>query len=114
MKNLKIYAIIAVAIVIIGLVISNIFLYSALKSERSKILIQKNTIETINNVVKSQAKTIEDLKELKTYSITLSPEVQTKIATTFGSSKEITLQYYFTMDGNSIKLNPDSVITIKK
>ena len=54
------------------------------------------------------------LSEKENYSISLSPKIDTKFNSTFGSTKQVTMQYYFTMDGNAIELKPDSTILLKK
>lgn len=60
------------------------------------------------------ADAFNDLRKQKTYSISLSPTINTKISSVLGSSKQLTFQYYYTMDGNTIGLKPDSIIVLKK
>jgi hypothetical protein len=60
------------------------------------------------------ADAFNDLRKQKTYSISLSPTIDTKISSVLGSSRQLTFQYYFTMDGNTIGLKPDSTIVLKK
>jgi len=48
-------------------------------------------------------------------SFAISPAIHNKVNSAFGSTKNVTLQYYFTIDGEAILVNKaDSVYTILK
>ncbi|MDR2684043.1 MAG: hypothetical protein LBB53_01515 [Prevotellaceae bacterium] len=47
-------------------------------------------------------------------SFAITPTIQNKVTSAFGSTKNVTLQYYFTLDGKAIIAKPDSVYHIKK
>ena len=55
-----------------------------------------------------------ELVKVKTYSISLAPNINSKMATAFGSMRDVVFQYYFTMDGNKLIVKPDSVYEIRK
>lgn len=107
MKTNLTIAIIA-AVLLMGLVFSTITyknMYEKQKTETENVQKQLTDYSfQFNQLVES----FKTLSKQKTYSISLSPNVETKINSTFGSSKNVTLQYYFSMDGNKIELKPDS------
>lgn len=74
----------------------------------------QNDLKDRNLTYSQLAVAFNDLRKQKTYSISLSPNIDTKISSVLGSSKQLTFQYYFTMDGNKIQLQPDSTIVLKK
>jgi len=47
-------------------------------------------------------------------SFSISPEITNKVTSAFGSTKNVTLQYYFTLDGKAIITKPDSVYYVVK
>jgi len=53
-----------------------------------------------------------EISKQKTYSISLAPNIVNKNTAAFGKVSSVTLQYYFSMDGNKIELLPDSTKTI--
>jgi hypothetical protein len=53
-----------------------------------------------------------EISKQKTYSISLAPNIVNKNTAAFGKVSSVTLQYYFSMDGNKIELFPDSTATI--
>ena len=111
MKNILIY-IFAIAFVIVS-----IFAYIQTVKLIEKGKTQKTLFEQVESLTTQnlqQQQVIDGLSELKTYQITLSPNVTNKLNTTFGSQKQITMQYYFTMDGNSIELKPDTTINLTR
>lgn len=97
-----------------GFYLSNQIDKKIIASKTAQIQTLENESIRMADVIEKQSATIQDLRKVKTYQISLSPNVNTKVATTFGSAKEITIQYYFTMDGNKMELTPDSTIYLKK
>jgi len=47
-------------------------------------------------------------------SFSINPEITNKVTSTFGSTKHVTFQYYFTLDGQAIITQPDSTYHIFK
>ena len=113
MKTNLIIAVIAASI-LMGLIFSTLFY----KNKYDNQLIENTTIKKnfteLNSSYYSLANSYQKLLNQKTYSISLAPTIDTKVTSTFGSTKYITLQYYFTMDGNKLELKPDSVYTLSK
>jgi hypothetical protein len=85
--------------------------YEAQKIENQSL---KSDFDRLSISFYSLANSLSDLSKQKTYAISLNPTVETKISSVLGSSRQLTFQYYFTMDGNSIELKPDSTIVLKK
>ena len=83
----------------------------ALKAEKSELTQRLNEqAESLKGLFDVYVK----LAQKENYSISLNPKIDTKFNSTFGSTKQVTMQYYFTMDGNAIELKPDSTILLKK
>jgi myo-inositol-hexaphosphate 3-phosphohydrolase len=95
------------ALVIAGLIASNTI-----------TALQRNAALNENKILRAhtaeQSAVIETLSKTKTYSISLAPSITNKVTSAFGATKNVTLQYYFTMDGNSISVEPDSIYSIQK
>ncbi|MDR1543069.1 MAG: hypothetical protein LBS50_01405 [Prevotellaceae bacterium] len=47
-------------------------------------------------------------------SFSITPSITNKVTSAFGSTKNVTLQYYFTLDGSAIITKPDSIYTVIK
>jgi len=113
MKTNLTIAIVA-AVLLMGLVFSTITyknMYEKQKTETENVQKQLTDYSfQFNQLVES----FQTLSKQKTYSISLAPSIDTKVNSTFGSTKNITLQYFFTMDGNKLELKPDSVYTLTK
>ena len=82
------------------------------QKEQNEML--QESLQNLDSAFNNIAGTYEVLSRLKTYSISLSPQIDTKVNSVLGSSKQLTFQYFFTMDGNAIKLSPDSTFILKK
>ena len=52
--------------------------------------------------------------KIKNYSISLAPSINNKVTSAFGSTKNVTFQYFFKMDGNTLEVKPDSVLYVQK
>lgn len=110
MKTTTIY----IAIIILGLSVA-IFAFNFELQKQKK----ENTELRQSNAKLSQSfldlsKAFQDIVKLKTYSISLSPNVTNHVSPVFGSAKNLTLQYFFTMDGNKIQVKADSIFEVRK
>ena len=77
------------------------------KKQTAEIKFQKaQIVELSENLKKAIEKT--------SISFTISPAITNKVTSAFGSTKNVTLQYYFTLDGKAIIAQPDSTYTIFK
>ena len=103
-----------IAIALIALLSFSTFTY---KAKAENLQVDKENLQADlddRSLTYSQlADAFNDLRKQKTYSISLSPTIETKISSILGSSRQLTFQYYFTMDGNTIGLKPDSTIILK-
>lgn len=109
---MKKYIYIAIALVIAGLAASTFFYQQkAVLVQNQNELLNKN-LKTMQLNYNTLAFVYGKLLKQKNYSISLSPNINNKVNSTFGSAKNLTFQYYFTMNGNKIELQPDSTITL--
>lgn len=104
----------AVALFVITLIISTTFYKSEAKIYREQNELLNNNLKTMAYNYDSLVFVYNKLLKQKNYSISLSPNINNKVNSTFGSAKNLTFQYYFTMDGNKIELMPDTTITLRK
>ena len=102
------------ALVIAGLVFTTVFYRSLYKEQQKQVKAQQSELAIMQELYRDLSDSFNMLSKQRTYSISLAPNVNTKVSSVLGSSKQLTLQYYFTMDGNSIELKPDSVLQLKK
>lgn len=112
MKINQVLGIIAV-LLIIGLSFTSYTLLERSKSLQSDKEVLQTQVSNWASTYAQLSDAYKDLSKQKTYSISLAPNVQTKVNSTFGSAKQLTFQYYFTMDGNKIQLKPDTTILLK-
>jgi hypothetical protein len=101
------YIIIIASVLILGLTASTVYFYRE-KEQMTKSVIRLSV--SYNALSDSYRKLVEK----ENYSISLHPTIETKISSVLGSSRQITFQYFFSMDGNSIKLQPDSTLLIRR
>lgn len=111
---MKTYLTIAIAIIIASLAVA-IFVFNFELQKQKK----ENTELRQSNAKLSQSfldlsKAFQDIAKQKTYSISLAPNVTNHVSPVFGSAKNLTLQYYFTMDGNKIQVKADSIFEVRK
>jgi hypothetical protein len=85
---------------------STITLIGVNKSLKSQISSQEVAIEQLSDAV-------SDIAKQRTLSLEINPSIENKVTSAFGSTKNVTLQYYFTIDGNSIITKPDSIYNIR-
>jgi hypothetical protein len=81
------------------------------------ILIKENLrknkqLEAFKVSLQSLSDSFSEISKQKTYSISLAPNIVNKNTAAFGKVANVTLQYYFSMDGNKIEVLPDSTKTI--
>jgi regulatory protein YycI of two-component signal transduction system YycFG len=111
MIKLKDFFVVIIALLAIALiwifVIKNIELKKQNKilSEQNMELLVKNS-ELNENLKRALDKTA--------ISFSINPAITNKVTSAFGSTKNVTLQYYFTLDGKAIIAKPDSVYTVVK
>ena len=102
------------ALVIAGLVFTTVFYRSLYIEQQKQVKVQQSELAIMQELYRDLSDSFNMLSKQRTYSISLAPNINTKVSSVLGSSKQLTLQYYFTMDGNSIELKPDSVLSFKK
>jgi uncharacterized protein YpmB len=94
-----------IAILAIGLLSATTFTF---KNQVKSLQTDKENLQSDLTDLKSTylqlADAFDTLRKQKTYSISLSPTIDTKISSVLGSSKQLTFRYYFTMDGNTCLL----------
>jgi hypothetical protein len=111
MIKLKDFLIITVILLLCGGV-SVLAVKNAEKLKQNKILTEQASELLVKN-----SELNENLKralEKTAISFSINPEIQNKVTSTFGSTKNVTLQYYFTLDGKAMIAKPDSVYTVVK
>lgn len=105
MTKLKIIIIAVVACILAASISANVILI--------KENLRKNKqLEEFEVSLQSLSDSFSEISKQKTYSISLAPNIINKNTAAFGKVANITLQYYFSMDGNKIELLPDSTKTI--
>ena len=85
-------------------------------------IIQKNQNSVLQNDKKELTEINKNLSdnlklalEKTAISFAISPKIDNKFNSTFGSTKQVTIQNYFTLDGKAMLLNnPDSTLHITK
>ena len=105
MAKLKIIIIAVVACILAASISANV------------ILIKENTrknkqLEAFEISFQSLSDSFSEVSKQKTYSISLAPNIVNKNTAAFGKVANVTLQYYFSMDGNKMEILPDSTKTI--
>ena len=105
MAKLKIIIIAVVACILAASISANVILIK----ENSR---KNKQLEDLEVSLQSLSDSFSDISKQKTYSISLAPNIVNKNTAAFGKVSNITLQYYFSMDGNKIELLPDSTKTI--
>lgn len=110
--NKYIYA--ASALLISGLILSVIWMSGEIENQKQDNEFLRTQNESLSKSLVKLSVDFEEIKRQKTYAITLSPNVNSKISAVFGSAKQLTLQYYFTMDGNRMEVKPDSVYEVRR
>lgn len=105
MAKLKIIIIAVVACILAVSISANVILIKE-NSRKSKQL------EAFEVSLQSLSDSFSEVSKQKTYSISLAPNIINKNTAAFGKVANVTLHYYFSMDGNKIELLPDSTKTI--
>jgi len=84
-----------------------VFLSFIVRNQSKRIKFQEQTITSLQKSLdKAIAKTA--------ISFSISPEIHNKVTSAFGNTKNVTMQYYFNLDGKAIIAQPDSVYHIVK
>lgn len=110
--NKYIYA--ASALLISGLILSVIWMSGEIKNQKQDNELLRAQNESLSKSLAKLSVSFEEVTKQKTYAITLAPNVNSKISAVFGNAKQLTLQYYFTMDGNKMEMHPDSVLEVRR
>lgn len=105
MAKLKIIIIAVVACVFAASISANVILFK--ENER-----KNKEIKEIGASLQSLSDSFSEISKQKTYSISLAPNIVNRNTAAFGKVANVTLQYYFSMDGNKIELFQDSTATI--
>ena len=105
MAKLKIIIIAVVACVLAASISANVILIK----ENSR---KNKQLEDFKISLQSLSDSFSEISKQKTYSISLAPNIVNKNTAAFGKVANVTLHYYFSMDGNKIELLPDSTNTI--
>lgn len=74
----------------------------------------KEVIETQENSINELNHAIDKISEVKAIQLSIHPNIENRISSAFGSTKGVTIQYYFTIDGNTMQLLPDSIYEVMK
>jgi len=111
---MKTYLTIAIAIIIACLFAVSFYLNSETKKQKKENTELRASNAKLSQAVLDLSKSFQDIAKLKTYSISLAPNVTNHVSPVFGSAKNLTLQYYFTMDGNKIQVKADSIFEVRK
>ena len=111
---MKIYIYAASALLISGLILSAIWMSGEIKNQKKDNEFLRTQNESLSQSLAKLSVSFEEVKKQKTYSITLAPNVNSKISAVFGNAKQLTLQYYFTMDGNRMEMQPDSIYQLSR
>lgn len=107
MAKLKLIIIAVAACILAASISANVIL---LKENSRK----NKEIKEISASLQSLSNSFSEISKMKTYSISLAPNIVNKNTAAFGKVSSVTLQYYFSMDGNKIELLPDSTKTIEE
>jgi hypothetical protein len=105
MAKLKLIIIAVVACIFAASISANVILIK----ENSR---KNKQLEELEVSLQSLSDSFSEISKQKTYSISLAPNIVNKNTAAFGKVANVTLQYYFSMDGNKIEISPDSTKTI--
>jgi hypothetical protein len=98
---------IAVITIVLGLSLSVFFL----ARENTNLQEKQNFLEEKYSALSDS---FAELSKKNTYAINFNPNVKTRTTSAFGSNKNITVNYYFTMDGATIAVDKDTAVTQSK
>ena len=105
MAKLKLIVFAVVACILAASISANVILIK----ETSR---KNKQLEAFEISLQSLSDSFSEISKQKTYSISLAPNIVNKNTAAFGKVANVTLQYYFSMDGNKIEILPDSTKTI--
>jgi flagellar basal body-associated protein FliL len=107
-----IYAV--VALILAASILINFQMLGKQKQQNQEIEKAEKQFITLSASYRDLVVEFQKLSKQRTYSISLAPNINSKLASTFGSMKNVTIQYFFTMDGNKMELQPDSVYQLNR
>ena len=97
-----------IGIILVGILIGTVVMLSVIvRNQKQRITFQVLQITELQTSLKKSI-------EKTAISFSIHPEITNKVSSAFGSTKNVTLQYYFNLDGEAIITHPDSVYTIVK
>lgn len=105
MAKLKLIIISVVACILAVSISANVILIKETSRKNKQLEAFKISLQSLSD-------SFSEVSKQKTYSISLAPNIVNKNTAAFGKVSSVTLQYYFSMDGNKIELLPDSTKTI--
>lgn len=105
MAKLKIIIIAVVACILAASISANVILIKENSRKNKQLKDFEASLESLSD-------SFSEVSKQKTYSISLAPNIVNKNTAAFGKVTNVTLQYYFSMDGNEIEILPDSTKTI--
>jgi len=103
-------------IIVFGLFVVGIAVLSiVVKNQRTTIKTNAETISFQREQIVELQDNLKKAIEKTAISFSITPQIANKVTSAFGSTKNVTLQYYFNLDGKAMIINnPDSVYTIVK
>jgi transcription antitermination factor NusG len=110
--KIAIYAL--VAILLTAAILTSALYYKQYEEQKKENKELKAELVQLNDSFSRLVTAFEDVRKQKTYSISLAPNINSKVISTFGATKNVTLQYFFTMDGAKMEIQPDSVYEVRK
>ena len=104
-----------VSIIVFGVVLAVLGISIATTIQQTKQI--KTLTEQNTTLMDKNGELNKNLKlalEKTAISFSINPEITNKVTSTFGSTKHVTFQYYFTLDGQAMITQPDSTYHILK
>lgn len=105
MAKLKLIIISVVACILAVSISANVILIKETSRKNKQLEEFKVSLQSLSD-------SFSEISKQKTYSISLAPNIVNKNTAAFGKVANVTLQYYFSMDGNKMEILPDSTKTI--
>ena len=90
-------------------VAANVLVIANNISLRQQISTQQSILNGLETTLADQSESIREIAKQRTLALQIQPSIENRVTSAFGSTKNVTLQYYFTIDGNSIITQPDSI-----
>lgn len=111
---MKTYIYLAISAVLAAAILSAVFFQQENKRQKKENTELRADLKILTTAYTKLSASFQEVAKLKTYSVSLAPNINNKVISTFGSTKNVTLQYYFTMDGNKIEAKADSIYEMRR